>query len=66
MFYHWATGIRSGLLPEGCGVATPEVVQKRSHLGRGFREGFDFSARGSIFEGFWQVLGGLPRVFYKG
>ena len=28
MFNHWATGLRSGLLPEGCGVATPEVVKK--------------------------------------
>ena len=29
MFSHWAIGLRSGLLPEGCGVATPEVGPKR-------------------------------------
>ena len=49
MFDHWATGLRSALLPEGCGVATPEVVQKKSHLGRGFREGFDFWCQGKVF-----------------
>ena len=28
MFNHWATGLRSGLLPEGCGVTTPEICPK--------------------------------------
>ena len=66
MFNHWATGLRSGLLPEGCGVATPEVVQKRSHLGRSFREGFDFWCQGKVF---WRVLVGSrrsPACFLQG
>ena len=42
MFNHWATGLRSGLLPAGCGVATPKSVQKRTKFERSFREGFDF------------------------
>ena len=42
MFNHWATGLRSGLLPEGCGVATPKSVQKRTKFERSFREGFYF------------------------
>ena len=29
MFNHWAIGLRSGLLPEGCGVATPEIGSKK-------------------------------------
>ena len=32
MFNHWAIGLRSGLLPEGCGVATPEVVQQKGPI----------------------------------
>ena len=66
MFNNWATGLRSGLLPEGCGVATPKGVQKRTKFERSFREGFIFDARGWIVEGFQQVLAGLPHVFYRG
>jgi hypothetical protein len=40
MFNHWATGLRSGLLPEGCGVATRKRAQKRTEFERSFREGF--------------------------
>ena len=29
MFNHWATGLRSGLLPQDCGVATPGVGPKK-------------------------------------
>ena len=29
MFNHWAAGLRSRLLPEDCGVATPKSTQKR-------------------------------------
>ena len=32
MFNHWATGLRSGLLPQDCGVATPEFGKKTQHL----------------------------------
>ena len=42
MFIHWATRLRSGLLPQDCEVATPEVGKKRSYFERGFREDFDF------------------------
>ena len=28
MFNHWAAGLRSGLLPEDCGVAAPEMYNK--------------------------------------
>ena len=28
MFNHWAAGLRSGLLPEDCGVATPKSAKK--------------------------------------
>ena len=46
MFNHWAIGLRSGLLPEGCGVATPEVGQKKSVLGEVFASVLNFGARG--------------------
>ena len=46
MFNHWATGLRSGLLPQDCVVATPEVGPKKDNLGRSFREGFDFWCQG--------------------
>ena len=42
MFNHWATGLRSGLLPQDCEVATQKLIQERGHVGRGFREGFNF------------------------
>ena len=48
MFNHWAAGLRSRLLAEGCGVATPEMCKKRPQkikvclmvLVRGARECF--------------------------
>ena len=52
MFDHWATGLRSGLLPQDCEVATQKLPQKRSQLGRSFRESFDFWCQGILFEGF--------------
>ena len=42
MFNHWATGLRSGLLPQVVVLQHQKLVQKRDGLGRGFREGFDF------------------------
>ena len=66
MFDHWATGLRSGLLPQDCGVATPEVVQKRCHFERSFREGFDCWCQGKVF---WRVLVGSwrsPASFLQG
>ena len=46
MFNHWATGLRSGLLPQDCGVAAPEVGQKSIKIERSFRAGFDFWCQG--------------------
>ena len=66
MFNHWATGLRSGLLPEDCEVATQKLIQKRCNLGRSFREGFDFWSQGMIF---WRVSGGSrrsPATFLQG
>ena len=46
MFNPWATGLRSGLLSQDCGVATPEVAQKSTKFERSFREGFDLGCQG--------------------
>ena len=40
MFNHWAVGLRSGLLPEGCGVATPEIASKKRLTWAKFSRGF--------------------------
>ena len=66
MFNHWATGLRSGLLPQDCVVATQKLPPKRCHFGRSFREGFDFRRQGIIF---WRVLVGSrksPASFLQG
>ena len=46
MFNHWATGLRSGLLPQDCEVATQQLPRKRCPFARSFREGFDFWCQG--------------------
>ena len=48
MFNHWATGLRSGLLPQDCEVATQKLPQKRSHFERSFHEGFFVWSQGMI------------------
>ena len=63
MFNHWANRLRSGLLLEDCGAATPEVVQKRIMVFEVCARISLFGYRGRIFEGFGQVVGGLPHVF---
>ena len=66
MFNHWATGLRSGLLPQDCEVATQKLPQKRCPFGRGFREDFDFWSQGKVF---WRVLVGSrrsPACFLQG
>ena len=63
MFDHWATGLRSGLLPQDCEVGTPESLQRRSKFWRSLHEILIFGARGLFFGGFQQVLGGLPHLF---
>ena len=49
MLVHWATGLRSGLLPEDWGVATPEMSQKTRDFGGGLRDGFDLWCQGMNF-----------------
>ena len=49
MLVHWATGVRSGLLPEDWGVAAPEMCQKTCDLGGGLRDGFDLWRQGMNF-----------------
>ena len=66
MFSHWATGLRSGLLPQVVVLQHQKLSKKRSHLGRSFREGFDFLCQGKVF---WRVLVGSrrsPACFLQG
>ena len=66
MFPHWATGLRSGLLPEGCGVATPEVGPKKKPFGAKFSRGFGFFVPGEGFlEGFGR-FSEVSRMFLQG
>ena len=53
MFNHWATGLRSGLLPQVVVLQHQKLVQKRDSFGPGFREDFDFWSQGKFFWGFW-------------
>ena len=49
MFNHWATGLRSGLLLEDCGVATPEMCQKAPQDFGNLPYGFDVWRQGMNF-----------------
>ena len=49
MFNHWATGLRSGLLPQVVVLQHQKLTKKRNKSGRSFREGFDFSCQWMIF-----------------
>ena len=49
MFNHWAAGLRSGLLPEGCGVATPEMCKKMPPKFGSLPYGFDVWRQGMHF-----------------
>ena len=53
MFNHWATGLRSGLLPEGCEVATQQLLKNGPIVGEVFARVLIFRAREHIFGGFW-------------
>ena len=66
MFNHWATGLRSGLLPQVVVLQHQKLAQKASILGDVFARVLIVGARGLIFERFRQVLGGPPHVFYRG
>ena len=48
MFNHWATGLRSGLLPQVVVLQHQKLAQKNS-FGRSFREDFDFWCHGKVF-----------------
>ena len=66
MFNHWATGLRSGLLPQVVVLQHQKLAKKRNSLGRGFREDFDFWCQGKDF---WRVLVGSwrsPACFLQG
>ena len=64
MFNHWATGLRSGLLPQDCEVATRKLSPKRCHLERSFREGFDYWSQGMIFWMVWVGSRRSPACFF--
>ena len=49
MLNHWAAGLRSGLLAEGCDVATPEMCQKKTPKDWRFALWFDAWCQGMIF-----------------
>ena len=53
MFNHWATGLRSGLLPQDCEVATQKLSRKGALLGEVFARILIFGPRGLFFGGFW-------------
>ena len=53
MFNHWATGLRSGLLPQDCEVATQKWPQKGAILGEVFARMLIFYAKEKFFGGFW-------------
>ena len=66
MFNHWATGLRSGLLPQVVVLQHQKLFKKRCHFERSFREGFDFGGQGMDF---WRVLVGsrrYPACFLQG
>ena len=49
MLNHWAAGLRSKLLPEGCGVATPEMCPKSTPKCGSLPYGFDAWCQGMFF-----------------
>ena len=49
MFNHWATGLRSGLLPQDCEVGAPESAPKKNIFLCSFHEGFDLLSQGIMF-----------------
>ena len=49
MFNHWATGLRSGLLPQVVVLQHQKLAKRRDSFGRSFREDFDFWCQGKVF-----------------
>ena len=66
MFDHWATGLRSGLLPHHCEVATQKLSKKGAILSEVLARVLIFWCQGMIF---WRVLVGSrksPASFLQG
>ena len=67
MFNHWATGLRSGLLPHVVVLQqTPEVDQKKGQIWAKFWREFCFLVPG---EGFFEGVGRfseVSRIFFTG
>ena len=66
MFDHWATGLRSGLLPQDCEVGTPETVQKGTKFERVFCEDFVFLVPGDDFLESLGRFSEVSRIFFTG
>ena len=56
MFNHWATGLRSGLLPQVVVLQHQKLLKKVPNLKEVFAKVLIFGARGRFFEGFWYCL----------
>ena len=66
MFNHWATGLRSGLLPQVVVLQHQNFAPTRDSFGRSFREDFDVWCQGKVC---WRVLVGsrrYPACFLQG
>ena len=63
MLVHWATGLRSGLLPEDCGVATSEMRPKNIQRLEVCLMVLMCGARELFLKWLWQVLAGMAEVF---
>ena len=53
MFNHWATGLRSGLLPQVVVLQHQKLFKKSAILKEVFARVLIFGARGRFFGGFW-------------
>ena len=63
---HWAAGLRSRLLAEGCGVATPESAQKRGPKLRSLERKIDFWPHEMRFQVVWPGFHEWPGGFLLG
>ena len=65
MFNHWATGLRSGLLPQVVVLQHQKLAKKRTVLGEVFVRVLTFGPRGKFLEGFGRFLE-VSRMFFTG
>ena len=63
---HWAAGLRSRLLAEGCGVATPESAQKRGPKSGSLERNFDFWPHEMRLQVVWPGFHEWPGGFLLG